>query len=124
MNIPSDNTFITSSELQLPPYQPNQCYPFVNDSIERKITLKIFSENNKESKNLTLHRIKWKFFHDAKKYVMKFNNEYTIDRQSIKYMGEEISNNNTKFDELNCNIEINLALNKKHSIEFLIALKS
>ena len=39
---------------------------------------------------------------------MKFNNEYTIDRQSIKYMGEEISNNNTTFDELHCKIELNL----------------
>ena len=107
-NIPSDNIIIPSSELLLPPYKPNKYYSFDNDPIERKITLKIFSENNKESRNLTLHKIKWKSFHDVKKYVMKFNNEYTIDRQSIKYMGEEISNNNTTFDELNCKIKINL----------------
>ena len=94
--------------MQLPPYKPNKYYSFVNDPIKRKITLKIFSENNKENRNVTLHKIKWKYFHDVKKYVMKFNNEYTIDRQSIKYMGEEISNNNTTFDELNCKIEINL----------------
>ena len=56
-NIPSDNIIIPSSELQFPPYKPNKYYSFDNDPIERKITLKIFSENNKESRNLTLHKI-------------------------------------------------------------------
>ena len=106
MNIPSDDINIPLSESQLPHYKPNKHYSFDNDPIERKITLKIFTENNKESRNLTLHKIKWKYFYDVKKYVMKQNNEYTIDRQSIKYMGEVISNNNTTFDEMNCKIEM------------------
>ena len=59
-NLPSDNIIIPSSELQLPPYKPNEYYSFDNDPTERKITLKIFSENNKESRNLTLHKITWK----------------------------------------------------------------
>ena len=37
---------------------------------------------------------------------MEQNNEYTIDRQSIKYMGEVISNNNITFEEMDCKSEM------------------
>ena len=106
MNIPSDDINIPSSKFQLPHYKPNKYYSFNNDQIKRKIILKIYTGNNKESKNLVLHKIKWKSFYDVKKYVMKQNNEYTIDRQSIKYMGEVISNNSITFEEMNCKIEM------------------
>ena len=106
LNIPSGNINILSSEFQLPHYKPNKYYPFINNQIKRKTTLKIYTGKNKESKNLVLHKIKWKSFYDVKKYVMEQNNEYTIDRQSIKYMGEVTSNKNITFEEMNCKSEM------------------
>ena len=33
---------------------------------------------------------------------MEQNHEYTFDRQTIKYMGEVISNNTITLEEMNC----------------------
>ena len=65
---------------------------------EKKITLEIYTRNDKESKNLIIHKTKWKSIFDVKKYVMEQNHESTFDHQTIKYMGEVISNNNIKFE--------------------------
>ena len=88
MNIPTGNVNIPSSKFKLPHCKLNEFYPFDNDQIRRKITLKIYTGNDKESKNLVIHKTKWKSIFDVKKYVMEQNHEYTFDRQSIKYMGE------------------------------------
>ena len=69
LNIPSDDINIPSSKFQLPHYKPNKYYSFNNDQIKRKLILKIYTGNNKESKNLVLHKIKWKSFYDVKKYM-------------------------------------------------------
>ena len=37
---------------------------------------------------------------------MEQNHESTFDRQTIKYMGEVISNNNITFEEMNCKSDI------------------
>ena len=52
MNIPPGNVNIPSSEFKLPHYKPNEYYPFDNDQIrKKKITLEIYTRNDKESKN-------------------------------------------------------------------------
>ena len=106
MNIPPGNVNIPSSKFKLPHCKLNEFYPFDNDQIRRKITLKIYTGNDKESKNLVIRKTKWKSIFDVKKYVMEQNHEYTFDRQSIKYMGEVISNNNITFEEMDCKSEM------------------
>ena len=98
MNIPPGNVNIPSSKFKLPHCKLNEFYPFDNDQIRRKITLKIYTGNDKESKNLVIRKTKWKSIFDVKKYVMEKKHESTFDRQTIKYMGEVISNNNIKFE--------------------------
>ena len=99
MNMPS-------SKFKLPNYNPNEYYYFDNDQIRRMITLKIDTGNDKESLNLVIHKTKCKSNCDVKKYVMEQNHEYTYDRQTIKFMGEVLSNKNITFEEMNCKSDI------------------
>ena len=56
MNIPPGNVNIPSSKFKLPHCKLNEFYPFDNDQIRRKITLKIYTGNDEESKNLVIRK--------------------------------------------------------------------
>ena len=45
--------------------------------------------------------MKWESTFDIKKYIMERNFKYTYDRQTIKYMGKQLSNKNIAFEEMN-----------------------
>ena len=102
MNIPPDNIDIPSSQTNLPNYNPNFIYHYNYEPIRRKITLKIDAGNDKDSVNVVLHRTLWKSILNIKQYGMEQNPEYTHDRQTIKYMGEVLSNKDIIFEEMNC----------------------
>ena len=68
--------------------------------------MKIDVGNDKDSFNVVLHRTLWKSIFDIKKYIMERNPEYTYDRQTIKYMGEVLTNKDITFEEMNSKSEM------------------
>ena len=74
--------------------------------VRRKITLKINAGNEKDSFNVTLHKIKWKSIFDVKKYILERNWKYAYDRQTIKYMGNILPNKDVTFEVMNRKIDL------------------
>ena len=63
--------------------------------------MKIDAGNAKRSVSVVLHITLWKSIFDIKQYIMERNTKYTHDRQTIKYMGEVLSNKDITFEEMN-----------------------
>ena len=63
--------------------------------------MRINTGNDKDSFNVTLHKMNWKSTFDIKKYIIDRNSKYTYDRQTIKYMGKVLSNKDITFEDKN-----------------------
>ena len=57
---------------------------YFQDIVRRRITLKIDVGNEKDSVNVTLHKMKWKSILDVKEYILERKSKYTYDRQKNK----------------------------------------
>ena len=68
--------------------------------------MKIDTGNDRDSFNVVLHRTLWKSIFDLKQYIIEWSPKYTYDRQTIKYMGEVLSNKDFTFEEINSKSEI------------------
>ena len=82
VNIPSVHINIPPS----PTNKPSSLYYYQN-IVRRKLTLKINTGNDKNSFNVTLHKMRWKSIVGIKQYILERNSKYTYDCQTIKYMG-------------------------------------
>ena len=101
VNIPPVNMDIPSSQTNLPNYNPSSIYQYKYKPVRTKLNLKIDPSNDKVSFSVVIHRTLWKSIFDIKQYVMERNPEYIYDRQTIKYMGEVLSNKDITFEEMN-----------------------
>ena len=75
-------------------------YDFQN-IVRRKITLKVDDGYEKDSFNITLHKMKWKSILDVKKHIFERKSKYTYGRQTIKYMGNVLPNKDVTFEDMN-----------------------
>ena len=104
VNIPPVNVDIRSSQTNKYNYNPSSIYQYI--PVKRKLTLKIDDGNDNSSRSVVIHRTLWKIMFDIKKYSMERNPQYTYDRQTIKYMGEVLSNKDITFEEMNSKSEM------------------